>query len=69
MNRKDNIKIAFQGINRVWLANALKVTNRNYIDQIAAGHVSVSAKRAKEIERLTLGRVPAKLLRPDIFDD
>lgn len=46
----------------------MNVKNRTYVDQIAGGHVKVPAKRAKEIERATLGRVPAKILRPDIFD-
>ena len=66
-NTKEEIKKAFQGIDRAALATALEVDNRTYIDQIAGGHVQVSAKRAKEIEKLTLGRVKAKVLRPDIF--
>ncbi len=38
------------------------------IDQIATGKKTVSAQRAKQIDRLTNGQVPAHVLRPDIFD-
>lgn len=76
MDNKIDIKKAFEGIDRTLLANTLQSykppedkqqCTRNYIDQIAGGHVVVSAKRAKQIERATLGRIPAKILRPDIF--
>lgn len=56
----------FKKISRGDLARSLG-SSRNTIDQIAGGHIIVSAKRAKEIERLTLGKVPAVILRPDIF--
>lgn len=65
---KTLIKEAFKGVDRAKLARDLKVANRTYIDQIAAGFTTVSPKRAKEIERLTGGIVPAKVLRPDIFE-
>jgi DNA-binding transcriptional regulator YdaS (Cro superfamily) len=68
VDRKTNLKKAFEGIDRKRLADALNIRRRNYIDQVVGGHVIVSAKRAKEIERATLGRISAKLLRPDIFD-
>lgn len=75
--KQTAVKEAFEGIDRAKLAEALQglkgsagkkhICTRNYIDQIVGGHIVVSAKRAREIERLTLGRVPAKMLRPDIF--
>lgn len=66
---KQEIKQAFSGIDRHMLAAILNVKRRNYVDQVAGGHVIVSAVRAKEIEKATCGRVSAKLLRPDIFGD
>lgn len=79
MDNTTELKKAFEGIDRDMLAAALQrmkdgkhtksVCSRNYIDQVVSGHVKPSAKRARHIEKATLGRVPAKLLRPDIFGD
>jgi DNA-binding transcriptional regulator YdaS (Cro superfamily) len=65
---KDELRKAFNGINRNDLAKQLGTSNRNLIDQIASGNTQVSAKRAKAIERITFGKIPAKVLRPDIFE-
>ena len=64
---KQDVKKAFQSVDRDALSRKLG-SSRNTIDQIACGLILVSAKRAKEIERETCGLIPAKLLRPDIFD-
>jgi len=64
---KAALKKVFEGIDRAKLARDLGKNRRNYIDQIAAGLVDVSPTRAKEIERVTYGRIPAAVLRPDIF--
>jgi len=64
---KSHIKEAFKGIDRTTLAEMFD-TNRNYVDQIASGHTIVSAKRAKEIEAKTFGKIKASVLRPDLFD-
>lgn len=63
---KESIKKAFKGINRKQLAKSLK-TSRAVIDLIATGYSKVSPRRALQIERLTGGKVRAKILRPDIF--
>ena len=64
---KSNIKTAFSGVDRSLLAVKIK-SSRNTIDQVATGLLRVSAARAREIEDATNGKVPASVLRPDIFD-
>ena len=66
--QRKNIKKAFAGIDRKIIARAIvKSGKRNLIDRIAGGTATVSARRAVEIERITFGKIPAKVLRPDIF--
>jgi len=64
---KDKVKTAFAGVDRAGLAKKIK-SSRNTIDQVAAGLLTVSAKRARDIEKATNGMVPASVLRPDIFN-
>lgn len=65
---KKAIKAAFAGVDRDKLVLDIK-SSRNTIDQVAAGLLIVSARRAREIEDATDGKVPASVLRPDIFFD
>ena len=59
---------AFKGIDRQYLARKLiKSGNRNIVDRIATGDMRVSFQRAKDIEKITFGRVKASILRPDIY--
>ncbi len=60
------IKESFKNIDRAKLVKALK-SSENTVDQIANGLLIVSPKRAVVIETLTGGKVPAVVLRPDIF--
>ena len=60
------IKMSFEGLDVQTLAIALNCSKVK-ISQIKNAHCVVSARRAKEIERLTKGQVPAAVLRPDIF--
>jgi DNA-binding transcriptional regulator YdaS (Cro superfamily) len=64
---KIKIKSAFSGIDRAQLAKKIK-SSRNTIDQVATGLLIVSAARARDIEKATAGKVPASVLRPDIFN-
>lgn len=41
--------------------------DRDYLRQVASGHVRAGWKLARNIETATLGRVPAAGLRPDVF--
>ena len=66
--RAKAIKKAFEGIDRVALAKALGTESMSFIYQIIGSFVQVSPAKAKQIERATLKRVTAKLLRPDIFE-
>lgn len=66
--KKERIKKAFEGLDRDLIAQALGLARRNYVDQVATGNCKVSAKRARQLEKITLGKVPAKILRPDIFE-
>lgn len=61
-----HFKELFKGIDRKTLARALK-TSRNVVDQFIGGFRQVSPRRARDIEKATGGKVPAKVLRPDIF--
>lgn len=65
---RERIRKAFSGIDRAELAKKLIPSkNRNLIDQIASGHKVVSPQRALKIEKFTSGRIPASVMRPDIF--
>lgn len=66
---RQGIREAFRGIDRDALCAALGIMNRNVLDQIAGAFKQVSALRARRIERATGGKVPAAVLRPDIFGD
>ncbi len=63
---KEKLIESFKGVDRKELAEKIG-SSRNTIDQIARGHSITSAMRAKLIEHATNGRVPATVLRPDIF--
>lgn len=63
---RQKIKEAFHDIDRVQLSIALGCT-RNVIDQYACAAKLVSARRARLIEAATKGKLPAYILRPDIF--
>jgi DNA-binding transcriptional regulator YdaS (Cro superfamily) len=63
-----SITEAFKGIDRKALADLLH-SSKNTIDQVATGHRRVSPRRAMEIEKATSGRVPAAVLRPDIWPE
>jgi len=58
---------AFIGIDRIKLAKAVG-SSYAVITQYAGGFKLASPKRALKIEKVTDGMIPAKLLRPDIFD-
>ena len=63
----DKIKQSLKGIDRASFAAKIG-TSKGMANKILTGNASISALRAKEIERKTDGLVPAKLLRPDIFE-
>jgi hypothetical protein len=65
-NRQQIID-AFKGVDMQALANAMRVSNKKTLYQIAEGRLLVSALRARAIEQYTNGKVSAKVLRPDIF--
>jgi DNA-binding transcriptional regulator YdaS (Cro superfamily) len=62
----QEIKDAFKGIDRTWLADMLDCP-RNLIDQYAGTFKVVSPGRARKIEILTKSKIKAETLRPDIF--
>lgn len=63
---RKQIKKSFKDIDRSKLVKSLK-SSKNTVDQIANGLLAVSGTRARRIEVLTGGKVPAAVLRPDIF--
>jgi DNA-binding transcriptional regulator YdaS (Cro superfamily) len=66
-DQREKIKQSLKGIDRT--SFAIKIgTSKGMANKILTGNASVSALRAKEVEKRTDGLVPAKLLRPDIFE-
>lgn len=62
------IRNEFKNVDRELLSRELQ-TSMGYIHQLIGGFVPIGAKRAKQIEKITRGRVRAAVLRPDIFGD
>ena len=64
--QKSRIKQYLRGVDREAFAKKLNIS-KGMAAKILTGNASISAIRAKEIERVTDGLVPAKILRPDVF--
>lgn len=65
--QRRHIKGCLKGIDRAAFATTTN-TSKAMAYKILTGNASISAVRAKEIEKLTGGLVPAKVLRPDVFE-
>jgi deoxyribodipyrimidine photolyase-like uncharacterized protein len=62
------VRAEFLNVDREELRKGLNTT-KGFIRQVVGGFIQISPVKAKQIERITKGRVRAYILRPDIFGD